>query len=581
MEKEQLVKLVTAAQGGDGDALNELFNAFYNDVYYFALKTVKDDNLACDITQEAFVEIINTLGNLKEPAAFVTWMKQITYHQCTRYFKKKKDVIVDEDEDGNTVFDTLKEENAEFIPDEALEQSDFKKTVLAILDELSEEQRSATMMYYFDELSVKQIAEIQGVSEGTVKSRLNYARKAIKASVEEYEKKNGIRLHAFGFFPFIKWLFADGASAGMPAGAAASAASSVSTATGVGISVTSAASGATAAASTTATAAAGIGAKIAALPIATKIVSGIVAASIVIGGTTAGVLLSGDEPADPAGNDLSSSASVEQTPADDDDDYRYTNFSDAEDAIWNYVSQFSVDYEMPYFESADELSADKVVRFLYYFWGGWINGNETQKTVSAKNLNKLCLEVFGREYDFSKVTGEHAKYNSETDEVEILNFELANVPDVEARIDSGSVVDCGEGVYSQYITLTAEEYEKPIISGTITVKKVGENWYFVSYIEEILGSGDPFTDEAVEETAYYLPQGWSYIKADGTILSEGAKMPQAQMGDKILTPEYEMRFGKSPDFDDNGNIAWIGDGDTTWYPLVLDKTKTSYTPLPD
>ena len=92
MEKEKLVSLVTAAQNGDNDAMNELFNAFYNDFYYFALKTVKDDELAPDITQEAFVEIINTLGNLKEPAAFVTWAKQITYHQCTRYFKKKKGV---------------------------------------------------------------------------------------------------------------------------------------------------------------------------------------------------------------------------------------------------------------------------------------------------------------------------------------------------------------------------------------------------------------------------------------------------------------------------------------------------------
>ena len=101
MEKEKLVSLVTAAQNGDNDAMSELFNAFYNDFYYFALKTVKDDELALDITQEAFVEIINTLGNLKEPAAFVTWAKQITYHQCTRYFKKKKDVLLDEDKDGN------------------------------------------------------------------------------------------------------------------------------------------------------------------------------------------------------------------------------------------------------------------------------------------------------------------------------------------------------------------------------------------------------------------------------------------------------------------------------------------------
>ena len=103
MEKEQLVSLVTKAQAGETQALNCLFNEFYNDLYYFALKTVKDDETALDVTQEAFVEIINTLGNLKEPAAFVTWAKQITYHQCTRYFKKKKDVLVDEDEEGNTI----------------------------------------------------------------------------------------------------------------------------------------------------------------------------------------------------------------------------------------------------------------------------------------------------------------------------------------------------------------------------------------------------------------------------------------------------------------------------------------------
>ena len=307
MEREKMVGIVVAAQNGDQAALNELFNAFYNDVYYFALKTVKDEQLACDITQEAFIEIINTLGNLKEPAAFVTWMKQITYHQCTRYFKKKKDVIVDEDEDGNTVFDTLKEENAEFIPDEALDQDDFKKTILAMLDELSEEQRSATMMYYFDEMSVRQIAEIQGVSEGTVKSRLNYARKSIKASVEEYEKKNSIKLHAIPFFPFIHWLFAGGAEGAMPFASAKLVASGVASATGSAVTATASAvgtaAGAAAITATTATAtsttvaatttatAVGIGAKIAALPIVTKVVAGIVAATIVVGtGTTAVVL---------------------------------------------------------------------------------------------------------------------------------------------------------------------------------------------------------------------------------------------------------------------------------------------------
>ena len=130
MEKEQLIKLVTAAQSGDSNAQGELFSCFYNDIYYFALKTIKDDDLACDITQEAFVEIINTITALKEPAAFVTWAKQITYHQCTRYFKKKKDVIVGEDEDGHSIFDDLKEEN-NWEPDfDALEKMDLSNVKL-------------------------------------------------------------------------------------------------------------------------------------------------------------------------------------------------------------------------------------------------------------------------------------------------------------------------------------------------------------------------------------------------------------------------------------------------------------------
>ncbi len=292
MEKEQLVSLVTKAQGGEAQALNCLFNEFYNDLYYFALKTVKDDETALDVTQEAFVEIINTLGNLKEPAAFVTWAKQITYHQCTRYFKKKKDVLAPEDEEGNTVFDTLTEENAEFIPDEALDKADFKKTVMAILDELSVEQRSATMMYYFDEMSVKQIAEIQGVSEGTVKSRLNYARKAIKASVEDYEKKHNIKLHAIPFFPFFKWIFEGAFEGGMPVASAEIVAEGVTTATGTAIAV-SATTGTTAAVATATTAGAvSLGAKIAAMPIATKIIAGVVAATIAIGGGTTAVILS-------------------------------------------------------------------------------------------------------------------------------------------------------------------------------------------------------------------------------------------------------------------------------------------------
>ncbi len=118
MEREKLINLVTKAQSGDKDAMNTLFSEFYNDVYNFAYKTLKDTSLAEDITQETFLEIVRTIDKLSEPVAFVSWMKKIAYHQCTRYFKKKKDVIVDEDEDGNSIFDTLEDEDTGALPQE-------------------------------------------------------------------------------------------------------------------------------------------------------------------------------------------------------------------------------------------------------------------------------------------------------------------------------------------------------------------------------------------------------------------------------------------------------------------------------
>lgn len=282
MERDLLIGLVTRAQKGDGTAMDELFAAFYNDIYYFALKTVKDSDTACDITQETFLEIINTIGSLKEPAAFVTWMKQITYHQCTRYFKKKKDVLVEEDEEGNTIFDTLVDESEDSIPSEVYEKKEFRNTILEMINQLSEEQRSAVMMYYFDELSVSQIAQIQNVSEGTVKSRLNYARKAIKKSVETYEEKNDIKLHSFALMPLFALFFQNEA---MPAVQAAAVKAKITAATSA-LSAGSAVAGASTVAGASAMATAStvsIGAKLAAIPLVAKIIAGITAVAIIAG----------------------------------------------------------------------------------------------------------------------------------------------------------------------------------------------------------------------------------------------------------------------------------------------------------
>lgn len=227
MEIEKLTSLVCAVQQGDRRAADELYTAAHQGLYYYISKTVNDPELAQDLLQETFIEIYQTIGNLKEPAAFLKWSRQIAYHKCTAYDRKTKAITVDENEDGLSIFDTIEEERTEFIPDEALDKEDLKQTIHAMLAELPMEQRSAILLRYFDEISVKEIAEIQGVSEGTVKSRLNYGRKALQKSVEDYEKKNGVKLHCAGVIPLLLWLFANEASAASATVTTASAAAPV------------------------------------------------------------------------------------------------------------------------------------------------------------------------------------------------------------------------------------------------------------------------------------------------------------------------------------------------------------------
>ena len=209
MEKERLVQLVSDAQMGKNEAKTRLYNEFNEKLYYYIYKTVNDRELAADLTQDTFIEIYQTLDSLKEPAAFENWSYKIAYHRCTAYFRKKRELLADENEDGFSVLDTAIEEREEFIPDEALDKEELKKAIREMIDALPEEQRSAIMMRYFNEIPVKEIADIQGVSEGTVKSRLSYGRKAIQQSVEEYEKKNGVKLHCAGVIPMLLWFFRD------------------------------------------------------------------------------------------------------------------------------------------------------------------------------------------------------------------------------------------------------------------------------------------------------------------------------------------------------------------------------------
>lgn len=300
MEQAKLVELVQAVQQAKPNAATDLYNAFQKDLYFHIYKTINDPTLAEDLLQETFMEIFLKIRDLKEPAAFVSWSRQIAYSKCTAHFRKTQDILVDENEEGYSIFDTLEEDRTEFIPDEALDQEDLKQTVNEMINSLPPEQRSAILLHYFDELSIKDIAEIQGVNEGTVKSRLNYGRKSLKQAVENYEKKSGVKLRCVGIVPLLLWLLrAQAAKAGAAKTVVTTAATAAKVASTAATTTSTVAEVAADVAPAVAKAGLKTGAKAAGKFAAKKIAAAAIAATVAAGGVTTAVVLSQPEPQPP------------------------------------------------------------------------------------------------------------------------------------------------------------------------------------------------------------------------------------------------------------------------------------------
>ena len=285
--KQKLTELVIKAQAGDQNALNDLIGACYEDLYFFAYQTVKDPDTASDIIQDSCISIITNLSKLQSPEAFSVWVRNITYNHCAMHFRKTKEVQPLETEDGESILDSLPDESEGSLPEQVVEDKEFQKTMQDMLDSLPGEQRSAMMLYYYEKLSVKQIAEVFETSEGTIKSRLNYGRKAMKGKVEEYEKKNGVRLHSSLLPLFLLWMFR-GTKESLPK-------ATMPVLLGASSAAATGAAGAAAATSAAATGAAG--AVAASTGLVAKIVAGVVAAVITAGAVIGGVAILGKDKA--------------------------------------------------------------------------------------------------------------------------------------------------------------------------------------------------------------------------------------------------------------------------------------------
>ncbi|MBR5534204.1 MAG: RNA polymerase sigma factor [Ruminiclostridium sp.] len=200
---EQLIPL---AKQGNQKAITELYEMTYSSIYHTVKAIIRDEDTVLDILQDSYIKGFQSLDTLDSPSAYRAWMKRIAINKAKDHLKKKSPILFSEmaSQEGDEL--PFQDDRPDHLPEEVLDQQETTRLIREILDTLNEEQRLVIGLFYYEDMSVKEIAALLGCSENTVKSRLRYGRKHIEHKVKELEQQ-GTKLYSLAPLPFLLWLF--------------------------------------------------------------------------------------------------------------------------------------------------------------------------------------------------------------------------------------------------------------------------------------------------------------------------------------------------------------------------------------
>jgi len=171
-------ELVVRAQGGDRSAYGTLVERFQPTVYALALSRLRNPVEAQELAQEVFVHAMTKLDQLREPAAFAGWLRQITVRMALNRLTRRGPFHGAEE-------DVLENASvAERSPLEEMVRAEERYELHASLKRLKPLDRQALVAFYVRGQSLKQISREQGAPVGTIKRRLHVARLRLKKQLE-------------------------------------------------------------------------------------------------------------------------------------------------------------------------------------------------------------------------------------------------------------------------------------------------------------------------------------------------------------------------------------------------------------
>lgn len=186
--------LMLRYQRGDRTAFAELLRRHKTPLYNFSLRQTRSPSIAEDVTQEAFLRVVQRAREFKHEARFSTWLYTIARNLCVDHARKmrhRRHASLDgpaSEEGGARLIELVADSSAEGQADRAAEWSVMRRSIVAAVEALPEDQREVFLLREVANLPFKEIAEVTGTSENTVKSRMRYALERLRTALSEFEE---------------------------------------------------------------------------------------------------------------------------------------------------------------------------------------------------------------------------------------------------------------------------------------------------------------------------------------------------------------------------------------------------------
>jgi RNA polymerase sigma-70 factor (ECF subfamily) len=164
--------LIARISQGDRLAMQVLYGRYHVRVFRFGLRLVRDEQIAEDLISEVFLDVWRQAGKFEGRSAVSTWLLAITRFKALSVLRRRKDAELD-DEAANAIEDVSDD------PEVAVQKKDTGEALRKCIAALSRDHREIVDLVYYHEKSVEEVAEIVGIPENTVKTRLFYARRKL------------------------------------------------------------------------------------------------------------------------------------------------------------------------------------------------------------------------------------------------------------------------------------------------------------------------------------------------------------------------------------------------------------------